>query len=376
VKHKKTVNYIDRRRFYVGMIPDTEQGKKIQQAFQNLRAWRENEMVCRYSGRPDLATNNTNGNPGSSYNNLYPISRFPLRADSSDRQVAIMAAYWANPFTAAGSPVISTTRSIKWFKDMGDALPEWTDATTQLGSIQADGSTGVRTGATFYRNGSVTPTASNDGFRASKFSSTYCYLAALSIASAPYATLDDDQGYFVDPKKFVTYEALRGATTGAIGNSVGRVAWALENGDAMVQATSRCLFQTTYPTGGFVGSAGSLASFQDDSSGNNLLYKVTPRNLGETAGNVEADIAIVVNTIADGDTIVLTSTTGADTWTYTNSGGITTTPTLITTSGGVGGTLGSGRGLEIAGAGDTVLVQAQGADVHVNTVSLWEGERV
>ncbi|MHC4575496.1 MAG: hypothetical protein ACYS76_15455, partial [Planctomycetota bacterium] len=254
--------------------------------------------------------------------------------------------------------------------------PQWTDTTNTLGTINNDNINGERTGTSFYRPASVTPTASNEGFRVSKLTCTYCYFAALSIATAPQTTLDDDQGYFVTPNKFVPYEALRGGTNGALGDSVGRLAWGQENGDATVQSTARCFFQTTYPTGGFVGSGGALASFQDDSSGNDLLYKVKPRNLQESAADIETDIAIVVDTIADGDTIVLTASTSGDTWTYTNSGGIASTPTLITTTNGTGASLGAGRGLEVDPAGDTVKVQAQGADVHVRTLSLWEAERI
>jgi hypothetical protein len=105
-----------------------------------------------------------------------------------------------------------------------------------------------------------------------------------------------------------------------------------------------------------------------------LRYKVTPRNLQKSSSPVECDVAIVVNNLAVNDTIEFISTTAGDTWTYTETAGIVSTPTVITTANGSGG--GTGGGLLVAAAGDLVTVRAQGADVHINTVSLWEGERI
>jgi hypothetical protein len=210
-----------------------------------------------------------------------------------------------------------------------------------------------------------------EGFKLSKLTITYCYLAALSLYTLPADVITDQNMYFVRPKNFVTYESLRGATSVDPNTSVGRLWWNLEQGESVVQNSSKCLFQTPYPTGGYVGSAGSLAPFQADSAGNALKYRVRPRGLTGTT-TVQTDIACVVNTMAAGDKIQFASSTAGDTWTYTASSAIAT-PRVITTAHGVGV---AGSGLAVNSLLDDVTVKAQGADVHVNTISLWESERI
>jgi hypothetical protein len=497
--HKKTVNYIDPNKLHVGRVPPVSEGEKFQRAFQNLRAWREMEAIARYSGRPEF---DVNGNPTSSANSLYVFSRFPERADSSDRQVRIDMGFWAKA-SMGGAVTAATARQMDWYNDWTDGAADAT-LSSFLHNITNDTLYGSRSGTSEVLIGNVTPQSSvfadsdmetagvgswtvgvpagalsketaspysgtqslritysgaanpsiyqsvftigrtyrirgwargdgtfapyltnvtgptiwtgtsstnwqyfdvtfvalhargsalrgnmsaagyvefdditvleYEGFHVSKLDITYCYLSNMTVSTMPETTLTDAQGYFVKPNKFITYEALRGSTSGTVGDSVGRMAWGLERGDSAVQATHRCLFQTTYPKGAFVGSAGTPAPFQSDASSNPLRYKVTPRNLQKSSSPVECDVAIVVNTATAGDTIEMVSSTAGDTWTYTVPAGGIATPTAITTANGSGG--GTGGGLLVAAAGDLATVRAQGADVHCNTFSLWEGERI
>ncbi len=503
--HRKNCDRIDPNTLHVGKVPPTEAGRLMQSGFQHLRAWRQNEVTARYSGRATGATpaSSFNGNPGTGVNSMYIISRLAEKVDKTARQCGISLKYWSNPFVSAGSPGPGVERDVLWYDDWTDGVADLT-YTSQLGNIATDTELTGANGMGVSLVGSVTPSTSvladgdmeaagvgdwtagnsatltkqttdpyqgsqvlrvtrngvnnpyayqtittayhtyrvrgfcrSDGlatpsvgatgasvwtapeistewkyfdetfysslsgelrffavtatgtqyvewdqvtvheyesFKVSKLTSDYCYLAAATVYPLPDVDLTDENGYDVTPAKMVPFEGLRGATSADPGTSVGRVAWGLERGDAMVQDTARCLFQTFYPTGAFA-NAGTSIYFQEDSNGNPLLYDCRPRNLQEL-GVVEADIAMIVNTATAGDTITYHSLTNTDTWTWTCPAGGIATPTMITTANGTGGVLGVGRGIQIDTVTDKVKISTDGTDVHVNTFSLWERERV
>jgi hypothetical protein len=363
---QKTVNRINPDAFHVDNIPDGSQVNRILSANNYLRNWLNQGMIARYSGRADTTVN---GNPTTSANSIYVFTRYPIRPDgTSTQRVGISASFWAKNF--GGGVTALTSRTFEWYDDYTDGTPDTTYLSV-LGSIAND--TVIKTGPDNQFYGNVTPQslATNEGFRLSKLTITWCYLAALSVYTLPADEITNANMYHMRPKNFVAFEAARGSTNADPGNSFGRLWWNLENGEPVVKSSSLCLFQTPYPLGAFVGSAGSYAPFQADQFGNPVRYRVRPRNL-TGATTVQTDIACVVNTMTAGDRLQFASVTAGDTWTYTAPANITT-PTIITTASGTGV---AGAGLALSATGDEVTVKAQGADVHANTFSLWEAERV
>jgi hypothetical protein len=356
--HQTLLGYCDPEKCCTGVVPPSDIGELLQRNYQNLRAWRGNGMIADYSGR---ASKTINGNPGSGvYSDFYIVTRSPIRADSSDCHLGVSLIFWHDG-------TWSGTRNVRWYKDFAGAQTwQITPAIASIAGVSA------QTQLPQHRLELLceyAPTASNEGFRVSKLSIEYGYMASVTAYTLPEPELTDAQGYYAVPANFSTYESLRGGPNSGVGTSVGRLAWGLEQGDSVVQATSRCMFQTCYPLGCYYGTA-SYGSFREDNNGNDLEYKVYPRNIGGSAGDVYGDVAIMVDAMASGDKIRLSSITAAATWEYTAPGAIST-PTLITSGDGD-----TAAGLAIDAAGDTVKIEGNGTDTHVQTFSLWEAERI
>ncbi|MCP4536102.1 MAG: hypothetical protein GY832_03050 [Chloroflexi bacterium] len=312
-----------------------------------------------------------NGQPtmnGATPQDFYIITRFPETAGSVDkRYVGIELELYEVNFR---------TKMFKaeWYpdKDVGGTSTVLM-ATPSVGVDDYDYTTVPELKWTWgNENTYVVPVGSgtDDGFKCAKFEITYGLVARLSTYGVPISeTLPLDQAV-VPAANIAVNETLRGYDSDA-GTSIGAIAHMIDSGDSVIHNTSRCLFQTTYPMGMKLNNL-ALTDFREDSINNNpTTLKVVPRNLDGGTDKIEAEIALVMTCDAAGEVVKYSS--GADTWTFTSSGAMVAQ--LVTTSDGVGGSLGAGRGLEIDVTADYIQIEGNtngNHDLIVHTASLWE----
>ncbi len=351
--HVKRTEFIDPEKCCTGMALTEDIGHAFQRASTCLRFWNECGHVADYSGRRETAIN---GNPGAGVNSLYILTRAPERKDGSDRQLGINLKFW-------NSTGFGATRTVSWRKEMG-AGSAVLQGTTDIISI-AD-TDDMPEGADLFYPVDYEPESlsTNDGIRASILTVQYCYLAHMGVVSLPLAEIDDATTYSAIPANFSTGASLRGTESGAVGTSVGALVNTQTQGDALVQGTDKVLFQTCYPSGVYCTGAAGYKAIREDSSGADMVYSISARGL-KGGVSVGTQIGIVITAAANGDKIRLSSVSAGTSWVWT-AGGAIATPTLLTTS--------DGTGTLTVRIDDTLLIEADAADLHISTVALFEDD--
>ena len=339
---------------------------------QCLRNWRMGDFVANYFGRD---SESDNGDPtAGTTSSYYIITGFPVRASGGAHKLGVVARLWKRGFDTGGGTPLPQTELWEWYKDKADAsgdtlysAPTPTTAATGSSIQYTDGAT-----REFFVD--VTPTTSNDGFRASKLTSAYALVHSLGVFGAPAALdLDEDQA-IVTLSDIAPGQTVRGYD-GGVGDSLGALVHYTNSGaaDSAVACSRRCLLQTPYPIGAWADGTTSWTPIRQDSVSSApqsaQTYKVKPRKLAEGAtADLDCDVALVITADA-GAQIRLSSATAGDTWTYTCG---TDAAKLVTTGAGTGA---AGSGLAIDPDGDYVTVETlcgTGKTLQLHAVSLWE----
>ena len=367
--HVAAPPYVNRNLFRVGMLPRSEQIQAAMASFQHMRTFGRNRQIAAYYGRNSKTTN---GNLASVF---YPITGFPVISPTNTAYVGGALKLWQ--FDCGGSPL---TQLIQWYKEKSDGSPEDSWSTTINWSADQDPVEIPQGGTYTLGYSSVTPSASNDGFVASKLVATNCVVAGLGLWSLPEKTLTDAKLLNIISNNFDPGETIRGYDADA-GTSVGAILHAMHHESTSNLSTwhysRRCLFQTPFPTGLYAENTDEFNwpsfynMFPSTADGSRYFaYQVQPRNLTRSTSNIRTQPAMVLSTSGADCVVRFRSVTAGDTWTYTSTGADSTA--LITPSDGSSSDSGA---LAIDPDGDTVVIEAQlEVDdwVLFHTLSLWE----
>jgi hypothetical protein len=329
------------------------------QTFINLRNHKSMELIGHYVGRPDLTVNG-NGNYQQ-----HIITAAPVPEDGTTRQLLFLIKNWAKDFKSVGG-----SEKYEWYDTIGGSsttlseqpvLEDFTDTFTS----------GSPTGRMHRFSATYTPvsTSTDEGFKMHRLDVLSAVPCNVLVFSAPLETqISDDQAITL-LSDYSVMTPIRGYDTSASDpGNLGAVLHYQGAGDSVAHNTRRCLFQTPYPLGTYT-EATSWTHFRQDSSGNEYKYRVKARE--NRTGDIPCEIALsaTIDVPAEGEAgIRIKSELAADTWTYTTSSDLTT-PTLITTEDGTGGSL------NVNDTGDFVTVEGyadSGGSVKLHTVSLWE----
>lgn len=366
-KHIDAPRYANAGLCRVGMMPRSDVLDALRASLQHKRAWARNQYLASYVGEPDAATN---GNLASVF---YPITCFPYLYPTNTAYLGgNVCCYAFNTGTAA------VTQTLAWYAGIADGSPTTTIFSRDYQNDTSDEYDEPPSGGS-YQLGylTVTPSASNNRFVASKLVATNMLVAGIGLWSLPQKTLTDAYNLYLTASTFAPGETIRGYDSN-YGTSLGAILHCLHNSTTNLSLwhhTRRCMFQTIYPTGAYT-VAGELGMDWTEirSSATSALvgeYKAIPRNLRGSAENICTLPALVITASAADCAVRLRSATAGDAWTFTAAGALTNV--LVDPTDGAGDTLVSG--LLVAPTGDRIIVEVDcpsGESIVVHTVSLWE----
>lgn len=337
--------------------------------------------VASYIGRPDHSVNG-DADSGTTAE-FHIITGFPVREDSEDRRLIVLAQLWKMGFDDGGAPAGPVREAWRFYADHtdGGGSEAWTK---DLGYTYFSGVTTDDDYSSGYPNGPlrifeawVAPvaTTTDDGFRMSRLEADYATVAVLNVVPVPSAENVSHEMALVSAGDVAVGEPICGYDTGAAADrSLGFLARRIDSGDSCVHETRRCLFQTCYPLGAYGEGSTSDTHFRRENisgSGVGMSYKVNPRNLDGGSGDIHCQPAICLTATA-GTVIKMNSLSAGDTWVYTVPGG-GVSKALITPSDGANA--GANPWLDIAPGGDYITITHDtdvGGTAALHTASLWE----
>ena len=337
-------------------------GAQAYKAFQHLRNWRSAEIIAEWIGRPVVALN---GNGDSKF---HIITASPPPTDGTTRDLVFLVQNWYKDYE-------TKTESWTWYDTIGGSSDVLFSEDAISGGTDQGYGDGLPAGRKHAFTATYTPVASttDDGFKLHRLDVPNCLVANLAVFSAPLTSQISNTQAITVSSDYAVGQPIRGYDNSAGDpGTLGAILHYQREADSVLGNRRRCLFQTPYPMEAYSEDT-SWDSFRKDLLGNDQTYRVKTSDIW---GSANGDVALCATIDCKGGSagIRLSSSSAADTWTYTTSSDLTT-PTLITTSDGTSANNGAGARMDVDPDGDYITIEGQvtiGGHIKLHTVSMWE----